>query len=91
MKSNVHVVISGRVQGVWFRSSTKQKAEELGLTGWVRNTPSGCVEAVFEGDEGKVNKMVKWCYQGPPLSNVEKVEIKNQNPTNSFNSFSIRY
>ncbi|MCJ2534242.1 MAG: acylphosphatase, partial [Candidatus Thermoplasmatota archaeon] len=51
MKSNVHVLISGRVQGVWFRTSTKQKAEQLGLTGWVRNTSDGSVEAIFEGVE----------------------------------------
>jgi acylphosphatase len=91
MKLNVYVVISGGVQGVWFRASTKKQADELGITGWVRNTPDGCVEAVFEGDESQVNKMVNWCHHGPPLSKVEKVEIKNQNPTNGFKGFSIRY
>jgi acylphosphatase len=91
MKESVYVVISGEVQGVWFRASTKKKADELGITGWVRNTPDGKVEAVFEGDENQLNIMIKWCHQGPPLSKVEKVETKNQDTINGFNSFKIRY
>lgn len=91
MKSNVLVVISGRVQGVWFRASTKQKAEQLGLTGWVRNTSEGNVEAVFEGDENLIQEMLEWCHHGPPLANVENVEVKNQEPTNAFDGFSIKY
>ena len=91
MKANVYVKIHGKVQGVWFRASTKQKAEQLGLTGWVRNTADGCVEAVFEGEEKLVQDMIQWCYQGPPLSDVKNVEVKNQNATNSFDSFSIKY
>ena len=88
---HVHVIISGRVQGVWFRASTKQIAKKLGLKGWVRNTPDGCVEAVFEGEEGLINKMIKWCHQGSPLSKVKNVEVKNQEPTNEFSDFSIRF
>ena len=91
MKSNVHIVISGRVQGVWFRANTKQKAEQLGLTGWVRNTHDGCVEAVFEGEEKLVNKMIEWCHKGPSLAKVEEVKVKIQNLTNRFDGFSIRY
>lgn len=91
MTSRVHVVISGRVQGVWFRATTKQKAERLGLTGWVRNTYDGNVEAVFEGEENSVQEMLDWCRHGPPLSKVENVEVKNESPTNGFDSFSIRY
>jgi len=91
MKSNVHVIISGRVQGVWFRASTKQKAEQLGLKGWVRNAPDGKVEAIFEGDENQINEMIKWCHRGPPLSKVTNVEVKKQNLTNGFEGFSIRY
>jgi len=91
MKSNVHVVISGQVQGVCFRASTKQKAEELGLTGWVRNTPDGCVEAVFEGEEKLVEEMIKWCHRGPPLAKVDNVEVENKRPANNFSSFSARY
>lgn len=91
MKINVHVIISGGVQGVWFRASTKQIAKQLGLTGWVRNTPDGCVEAVFEGDEKLVKEIIKWCHHGPPLSKVINVEVKNQEPTNEFSDFSIRF
>ena len=88
---NVHVLISGRVQGVWFRASTKQIAKQLGLTGWVRNTPDGCVEAVFEGEEHLINKMIEWCHHGPSLSKVKNVDVKNQDPTSEFSDFSIKY
>lgn len=91
MKTNVHVIISGRVQGVWFRATTKQKAEQLGLKGWVRNTYDGCVEAVFEGEENLVKQMIDWCHRGSPLANIENVEVKNQDVTNSFDDFSIKY
>lgn len=91
MKTNVHVIISGRVQGVWFRSDTKQKAEQLGLTGWVRNTIGGNVEAIFEGEEDLVKEMIDWCHRGPPSAQVEHVEVKNQDPTNGFEGFSIKY
>lgn len=90
MKSNVHVIVSGQVQGVWFRASTKQKADELGLNGWVRNTPNGCVEAVFEGEEELVNRMIDWCRHGPPMAKVDNVMIKKQQPI-GFNDFFIRY
>ena len=91
MKSNVHVIISGRVQGVWFRASTKQKAEQLGLTGWVKNTNDGNVEAVFEGEEKFISQMIDWCHKGPPLSKVNHVEVKKQNLNDGFEGFSIRY
>ena len=91
MKSNLHVIISGRVQGVWFRASTKQQAEKLGLTGWVKNTDNGQVEAVFEGEDEKLDEIINWCHKGPSLSKVEKVDIKKQKPTNAFDDFSIKY
>jgi acylphosphatase len=91
MKSSVHVLISGRVQGVFFRANTKQQAEMLGLSGWVRNTRDGKVEAIFEGEEEGVNQILKWCYRGPSLSKVEKVDVKKQEPTNEYDDFSIRY
>ena len=91
MKTNVNVLISGRVQGVWFRSSTKQKAEQLGVTGWVRNTKDGRVEAIFEGEENSVKSLIEWCHHGPPLAKIEKVEVNNQSPTNGFDGFLIKY
>jgi len=91
MKLNVHVTISGRVQGVWFRANTKQKAEQLNVTGWVRNKKNGDVEAVFEGEEKHIKEMIEWCHNGPPLAKVEKVETKNQDPANNLDSFKIKY
>jgi acylphosphatase len=75
MKTRVHVVISGRVQGVWYRASTKQKADELGISGWAKNTDDGNVEAVFEGDNAKIDEMIAWCWIGPPLARVSDVKI----------------
>ena len=91
MKSKVHVIISGRVQGVWFRASTKSKAEQFGITGWVRNTSDGNVEAVFEGDEKIIEEILEWCNHGPPLAKVDNVEIKKQSSSNDFDQFFIRY
>jgi len=91
MKSKVHVIISGRVQGVWFRSSTKGKAEQLGITGWVRNTSDGNVEAVFEGDEKIIKVMIEWCNHGPPLAKVDAVEVEKQPVSDEFDQFSFRY
>ena len=89
MKTQVHVIVSGRVQGVWYRASTKQKAEELGLVGWVKNTPEGDVEAVFEGDPSLVEKMVAWCRVGPPLAHVINVKINRKKSSGEFTSFTI--
>lgn len=72
-RERAHVYITGRVQGVFFRDSTRQNAERLGLSGWVRNSPDGAVEAVFEGPSEGVREMVRWCGQGPPDACVEDV------------------
>lgn len=69
------MVITGRVQGVGFRASCQHAAVALGLTGWVRNRWDGTVEALFEGPEAKVDAMLMWCYQGPPMADVMGVEI----------------
>lgn len=90
MKTCAHVIISGRVQGVWFRASTKQKAKQLKLNGWVRNNPDGCVEAVFEGDESFIKEMLNWCHRGPPLAKVTNVEITYRETSNDFDGFFIK-
>lgn len=90
MKINVHVIISGRVQGVWYRASTKQKAEQLGITGWIKNTIEGGVEAVFEGEEKIIEDMIKWCYNGSPNAMVKDVKVKRQTLINNFDDFSIK-
>jgi acylphosphatase len=89
MKTQVHVVISGTVQGVWYRASTKVMAEQLGLTGWVKNRPDGCVEAVFEGEEQKVKEMVAWCWQGPPNAKVTDVQLIQDTLVGLFKDFSV--
>jgi acylphosphatase len=72
----VRIIISGRVQGVFFRAETKQKADKLRLLGWVRNNSDGTVEAILQGENSAVDGMVEWCYKGSLLARVEKVEVK---------------
>ncbi|MEM1942781.1 MAG: acylphosphatase [Candidatus Caldarchaeum sp.] len=88
-RTGVRVRVYGRVQGVWFRSSMKEKADELGLDGWVRNLDDGSVEAVIAGDEEKVNKLVEWCRVGPPLAKVEKVMVEKIAEPPDLRGFSI--
>ncbi|MCL5291750.1 MAG: acylphosphatase [Actinobacteria bacterium] len=76
----VRVIISGRVQGVFFRAYTRQEAESRGLRGWVRNLPDGRVEAVFEGDERAVDDMVAWCRVGPPAAAVTATDLVEEEP-----------
>ncbi|HNH76956.1 MAG TPA: acylphosphatase [Candidatus Obscuribacter sp.] len=66
--------IHGRVQGVFFRQSTREKARELGLSGWVKNMPDGTVEALAAGPESLVNELIAWCHKGPAYARVDKVE-----------------
>jgi len=89
MKIRVRVLISGLVQGVWFRASTKEKAEQLKLTGWVRNTQQGDVEAVFEGEEQVVDEMITWCRHGPPLAHVVDVAVTHESVSEELKRFDI--
>jgi acylphosphatase len=77
----VRVMISGRVQGVFFRVSCAERAEELGLSGWVRNASAGGVEAVFEGEDAGIDAMLAWCREGPPYAKVDHVAIAEEVPT----------
>jgi acylphosphatase len=76
----VHVVVTGRVQGVFFRVETERRARTAGLAGFVRNTPDGDVEAVFEGPGPEVDALVDWCRDGPALAVVEHVAVKEEEP-----------
>lgn len=89
--SRAHVFISGRVQGVSFRWYTQRKAEELGLTGWVRNLSDGRVEAIFEGDEKAVRNAVAWCQVGPRSARVDDVDVTYGEPTHDFRRFQITW
>lgn len=75
-----HVFISGRVQGVYYRATTQEKAGERGVDGWVRNLDDGRVEAVFEGDRKSVEAMVEWCHTGSPRARVDDVEVEYVDP-----------
>ncbi len=70
-----HITISGYVQGIGFRQFIKSKARQLGITGWVRNTPEGKVEAVLQGDKEKIEQLILLCKKGPFLAEVKKVEM----------------
>ncbi|MBW2085078.1 MAG: acylphosphatase [Deltaproteobacteria bacterium] len=87
----VRLIISGRVQGVYFRYSTEREASRLGLSGWVRNLRSGDVEAVIEGEESLVEEMVKWCRHGPPGAMVHEVKEQRGPATGEFTQFKTTY
>ncbi|HET8651470.1 MAG TPA: acylphosphatase [Gaiellaceae bacterium] len=78
--ARARVVVSGRVQGVFFRAETRDRASSLGLAGWVRNNRDGTVEAAFEGDRERVESMVEWCRRGPALAEVERVDVEWEEP-----------
>jgi acylphosphatase len=86
-----HAVISGRVQGVFFRVETQRAVENFGVTGWVRNKSNGTVEAVFEGRQQDVEAALNWCGQGPRMARVDEVDIDWQDYTGEFTSFDITY
>lgn len=88
--TRAHVVISGRVQGVCFRAYTIDEATAAGVAGWVRNTPDGRVEAVFEGEKSAVETMIAWCRHGPPAARVNGVEVVWAEPKGE-QSFEIKY
>jgi len=85
----VRLIIEGRVQGVWFRDSTRREAVGLGLTGWVKNRVDGGVEVVAEGPADRVNKLVAWCHHGPSYARVTDVYETREEWQGEFNSFDI--
>jgi acylphosphatase len=87
----VRLIIEGRVQGVWFRESTRREAERLGVYGWVRNRREGTVEVVAEGPEEKVRKLVDWCHHGPPPARVMRVRETGEAFRGEFVSFDVVY
>ena len=87
----VHVFISGRVQGVFFRAETQRAAVGFSLTGWVRNMVDGRVEALFEGEDTNIDKMIAWCHIGPPAARVEEVLTAEEPYTGEFRDFNIKY
>ena len=87
----LNIKVFGKVQGVFFRAFTKEKAELLGISGWVRNLPDGTVQIVAEGPEGKLEEFLGYVKQGPPLAVVTKVETFEEPGDGEFEGFEIRY
>jgi len=90
-KIRAHVFISGRVQGVFFRTNTKEEADRLGVLGWVKNLPDGRVEAVFEGNREKVEEMVNWTSKGPIWAKIDDFSVTWEDYTGEFSNFEIRH
>ena len=90
-KKQVILKIYGRVQGVFFRDSTWRQAKKLGLTGWVSNEKDGTVKVIVEGKQEDLEKLIQWCYNGPMMAQVEKIDIDWQEATGEFEGFEIKY
>lgn len=84
-----HLIIEGFVQGVFFRANTREMAERHHVNGWVRNRPNGTVEAVFEGNEESVKKLIEWCHHGPPGAVVKKVNADWEAYKGEFEDFTV--
>lgn len=85
-KLSIHCFVSGKVQGVWFRASTREFANQLGLTGWVRNLADGRVEVLACGNRENLSQLYNWLQQGPPLAKVEAVSYEER-PWEEYDSF----
>lgn len=90
-KTRVRLIIEGRVQGVWFRESTRRQAAHLGVNGWVRNRPDGTVEVLAEGDAASVRRLAAWCHRGPSGARVTGVRELSETFKGEFTSFEIRF
>ena len=88
MKKRFHIIISGRVTGVFFRAFVKENADKLNISGWVRNLGDK-VEVVFEGEDGLVDKLIDLCNRGPESAKVVDIEIKEEEYSREFDDFEI--
>lgn len=85
----VRILVTGLVQGVFFRAQTKDKADELGLKGWVRNNHDGSVEIVAEGPDDRLKALEEWCWKGPPKATVTNVVVTPETPQTTFTQFEL--
>jgi len=85
------MIIHGHVQGVFFRANTREKAKELGLTGWVKNLENGTVEVLAYGPQESLDSLLKWCHHGPAGASVSKVDYEWKKYEEEFSGFDIRY
>ncbi len=88
-KVRAHVIIGGKVQGVYYRALTQEQARAFGVSGWVKNRPDRKVEGIFEGNRENVDKLVSWCRQGPPASDVTSVDVDWEEYVGEFSGFRI--
>lgn len=88
--TQAHIIVSGMVQGVFFRRNTQKKAQELGLVGWVRNLFSGKVEILCEGKKEQIEQLMEWLHSGPRLAKVKDVKIEYGDATRDFSEFDIK-
>jgi len=91
MKARAHVFVSGRVQGVFFRSQTKHSADCHDVRGWVRNLPDGRLEAVFEGEKEGVQTLIEFCKHGPAGARVTNMDLTWEDYIEKFDKFQIKY
>ncbi|WP_293033471.1 acylphosphatase [Natronococcus sp.] len=89
-RTRAHVLVSGNVQGVYYRATTRDTAREEGVDGWVKNLEDGRVEAAFEGPESAVESMLEFCHEGSPAADVDDVEVEYEQPQGE-DGFEIRY
>jgi acylphosphatase len=89
VKERVHLIVSGHVQGVWFRASTREEGSRLGLTGSVRNLPDGRVEVIAEGRAELLEDLVRWCRHGPRHARVDDLEVTREAATDEFPDFLV--
>lgn len=86
-----HILVSGIVQGVFFRDHTRNTAQNLGLVGWVRNLSDGRVEIIAEGKDKKLQELIQWCHKGPRHARVDNVDATWQDSTGAFETFEVKY
>lgn len=91
MKLRIHAIVSGIVQGVFFRSETRRIAKNLGVKGWVRNLPDGRVEVVAEGDKDKIDNLIEFLKRGPSSARVDNIDVEVEEYKGEFIDFSVRY
>jgi acylphosphatase len=91
MNQRVHVIVRGRVQGVYFRASARDRARQLGLSGWVRNCRDGSVEILAEGEKNRLEQLVTWCRSGPPGAVVTDLDVEWQEASGECVGFVVRY
>jgi len=89
--ARIHLQIRGRVQGVYFRASTVEQAQRLGITGWVRNCLDGSVEVMAEGKKAELENLIGWCHKGPSGAQVKEVQTEWKASTQEFYRFSIKH